>query len=1154
MKRFNQISGLQVIVATLLLLAFALCGALSAKQIKADPWKTKENMTLRLAGEWPRIILLQRESSAIKDVLASIRDIELYPQELTGFNDKNLVEFDKKMETLDKRAEAIDKQINSFIAPLRDAIAILRELVVGDPVESMFETLEKGNLFRITGMLAVNHSIDTLWRLTDQMLDTAMKKLNMPVEAKNEADSIDDEFFTILKANMGMRKDEYYPRLNAIREHLFSKALPWQIDEMVRIERHHIDRCLEKGEFILAERRISDMINMFPLTIDISDYYLLLAQTRFQRGAYREAILALNKIKPLNRTGRLATLYRMQSLYVLNEYDSILADTLLPGILELKGADLNLSLWILLESALALSKPELVDRFAKFTEYGHPYSLHIAHALARSLRARNNDSAALAVLKQTKLIKPLSEDDHRALQEINVTIARIYYEKGEYDTALSLFYEQIKEEATFEQALFGIAWCYIKSDRFDKAETALKKLINQSPENSWGTEGILTLARRYLELAAFAWKKYTFVSAEKERLLSMVNRIDSLESFAASDNKQLTVARDGLSKLLVRINEERLSDYKTIANYYQVIDRLCKFIISHYHTGSFQESSFSANRTRLLSIIDSIQIEMSMNGPAHIGTAIFSNAREERSRIRKVVNKSRVLSAIAFIDRYRWEIEYLHREKDRAQKKTTNLSTNSNNGGSVDSLSIWTSRLIDSLVLREDSINAYYSTLLRSMIPSLLSTEIDSNDACYFHYQLGEVLYRTENSDYAHLYEQYEIKFSAYANELEEYRKKERVDIPVQPAAPRLSHRESMDAYRDAILASPLSPFSAAAHYGLAWCFNDIGMPDSAYRHMRIVAGDFPDNPYAAQALMFCGEYHFEKGNLDEALTDFYNVMKYPESEWFDEALYKVAWTQYRLSNPEKAISSFLALVDLGSNNPGSSLLEKESMDYIAISFSEADVSGERGLDKALAFAKKIGDMDRGCLILHRLAHVYREQGRHDMAKKTFQTILKAFPSYSRNHIIEAELLATLERDETAEKSTAMKYRYYKKYNSSSPWAASQPDSVRRLADSTASRMLYDAAISYHQLALQKSIDTLYSHALKTYTDFITSYPHSPLANECHYNLAEIQFSLGNYLKSAEEYIAVSRRYPDSKYKETAAWNAIVASQNLLKAEQQQVQ
>jgi TolA-binding protein len=72
---------------------------------------------------------------------------------------------------------------------------------------------------------------------------------------------------------------------------------------------------------------------------------------------------------------------------------------------------------------------------------------------------------------------------------------------------------------------------------------------------------------------------------------------------------------------------------------------------------------------------------------------------------------------------------------------------------------------------------------------------------------------------------------------------------------------------------------------------------------------------------------------------------------------------------------------------------------------------------------------------------------------------------------------------------------------------------------------------------------------VENYEEFVKNYPLSPHASECHYNLAEIMFSLGNYQRAAEEYIEVSMRYPGSKYKETAAWNAIVASQNLLKKE-----
>jgi TolA-binding protein len=131
-----------------------------------------------------------------------------------------------------------------------------------------------------------------------------------------------------------------------------------------------------------------------------------------------------------------------------------------------------------------------------------------------------------------------------------------------------------------------------------------------------------------------------------------------------------------------------------------------------------------------------------------------------------------------------------------------------------------------------------------------------------------------------------------------------------------------------------------------------------------------------------------------------------------------------------------------------------------------------------------------------------------------------------------------------------LKLDFYRKYCRGSDWAKTQTDAETILkADSLAENQLYDAAIGYHQMALQKNDTAAYTRALSVYTDFIRAYPKSGRTSECHYNLAEIEFSIGHYRRAAEEYIAVSRRYPDSKFRETAAWNAIVASQNLLKME-----
>jgi TolA-binding protein len=339
--------------------------------------------------------------------------------------------------------------------------------------------------------------------------------------------------------------------------------------------------------------------------------------------------------------------------------------------------------------------------------------------------------------------------------------------------------------------------------------------------------------------------------------------------------------------------------------------------------------------------------------------------------------------------------------------------------------------------------------------------------------------------------------------------------------------------------------------YSLAWCYNDAGKFDSAITQMDSVARKYPTCQYAPQAWMYIGEYLFDHARLADALAAYQAVLKYPESEWFDQALYKLAWAQYRLSNPEKAISSFLALVDLGDRAPqGRSLLAKESIDYIAISFSETDITGEKGLERAMNFVRRFGDMDKGTQILHRLAGIYKEQGRFDMAQKTYRTLLKMYPQYSESPLIESELLAVLEKSSTVEESNIRNQEYFTKYNRNGDWAKEQTNKKAvAMADSLAQNHLYTAAESYHQLALQKNDTLLYQSAAEGYEDYIKQYPSSPHAGECHYNLAEIQFSLGKYERAAEEYMAVSRQYDDPKYREMAAWNAIVASQNLLKKE-----
>jgi tetratricopeptide (TPR) repeat protein len=773
------------------------------------------------------------------------------------------------------------------------------------------------------------------------------------------------------------------------------------------------------------------------------------------------------------------------------------------------------------------------------------------HALARSFLVSGDDSTALSVLHEAERGKQFTNTDRIAFTEIKYAIAALYFERGNYQMAAELFYQQLNAPGMFERALSGISWCYIKTGNYEKAETALRKLINQSPESAVGAEGILTLARRYQQTARQAWEKHNYIEKERGRLESLLKRIDEIKSADSIKSKSSAVVRaqEQVQALLTRINQEKVADRPAIIADYTNIDKLCTFIASHYYTGTYQESYFSRSREYILSILDSTLAVMSARTSSDAAAATASDALVNRTRIKKTVEDAALFSVLSLIDRYKWENEYIEWEKKVINRMRIPTSPDSAATGKKDTSQLKTDSAIDSLLQYENAMNKRYTVLLKQRIEGMLAHNLINSDECYLRYQLGELYYREENSGYTEQYEMHEKIAAAAKNEKSGKHDGEGRSLIDLSPPPILDHDKSMRLYRSAIAKSPSSLFAGAATYCLAWCFNDIGKFDSAYYYMEKVAREFPDNPHTPQALMFCGEYMFDKGDLAKALESFSMVMKYPESDWFDEALYKVAWTQYRLSNPEKAISSFLALVDLGSGALGRSILEKESMDYVAISFSEIDASGEKGLQRAAAFAKKLGDKKRGCQILHRLAQIYKDQGRYEMALKTYNLILSTYPNYEMNPQVEAELLRVQEREVPTEVSIAQKYEYFKKYNRKSEWAKKQSDSIRSTADSVTAKMLYDAAVSYHQLALQGSNDTNYQKAISTYTDYVKLYQAWPLANECHYNLAEIQFSLGNYRTAVDEFIAVSKLYPDSKYKETAAWNAIVAAQNILKAE-----
>lgn len=1135
-----------------------LCPWLSVAREKQDTqWQVRENLMLRLSAEWYKLGVLTRELENANNVTDGIKDIEMFPAEVTRLSENDVLALDRRLETIVKQNGILNEKITAMRMPLADAIAILREMIIGQPVEDMFTILENGDMMRINTMLDIKHQVDRLWSEIDSTLNSLAIGMNITGVQEDTETAFNTEFLKILQANLGHQSEIYQNKIAVIKDSLVNRGTLDQAHVMFNIEKYRIKKNLAANANSGILKHIENLQKRYQSWPWVADLKPLLIKNCFIVGDYQRVIDETDTIRD-NDT--MAVSYRMQSLYGLQRFSDVyamgqnIAWEMLPAKFK------NLSIWMVLESGLKIGVEDSLSRFASYVDKQQPWLLHCMHTLARLSLKKGDQSTALSILDNSLKYKAQNSADEVAHQRILLMRGQMLYESGDYKKAVSDFFEVLNSGRDFEEALFGIIWCYIKTGQYDNADITLQKLINQSPESPRAAEATALLARRYTAKAQYEWKKTSYLTREQQRIELMLDKMKDIKAdTSAAKAKRILAAKKEMDDLFARLKAEPRSNYDTISRLYQRAQRVCDLVEQFYKTGSFQEAVFSEKREKLLHHVDSImaaikgQNTTSKNGTSGAGEVSAGNI----ARIKKIVSDQRVEKTGFLIDRYRWEREYLDwqkvalthsremlaareaRTKDSAARFLIRLA--------IDSLTRQTDRLLSS----EDSLRLQWSETILAACSTSISQGVAIPDEIYLRYHIGEIRYAQENDAYGRAYDEFENSFHIYDSLLALYRKGTLTDIPEKPTEPLLDHSRSMDQYLSVLQRFPDVGVMFAVRYSLAWCYNDLGKFDSAVAQMDTISSRYPQCAYAPQANMFIGEFNFDRGNLEAAVQRYQLVMKYPESDWFEDALYKLAWSQYRLSNPDKAISSFLALVDLGGKLiSGKGILEKESMDYIAISFSEADATGTKGLERAVKFVKRLGDEEKGTRILQRMAEVYRDQGRYEVSREAYQTILDMYPGYAASPMIEKDLMNVASRAISVAQSNEMKLSYFNKYNKRGPWARSQKNTATiAAADSMAERALYDVAIGNHQLAQQKNDHDAYMNAAGTYELYLKNYPGTPVANECHYFLADIVFTLGDYQRAAEEYIAVSKRYPDSKYRESAAWNAIVASQQLLKQE-----
>ncbi|RAL25000.1 hypothetical protein DL240_01960 [Lujinxingia litoralis] len=442
-------------------------------------------------------------------------------------------------------------------------------------------------------------------------------------------------------------------------------------------------------------------------------------------------------------------------------------------------------------------------------------------------------------------------------------------------------------------------------------------------------------------------------------------------------------------------------------------------------------------------------------------------------------------------------------------------------------------------------------------------------------FRLAELHFEKANDDYLRADERYQSELARY----------DRGEIADEPRPPQRDLQTTAALFRRLITDWPDFRFADGSYYLLAYVELQMGRPDVARDLWAQLIIEYPESRFVNESWLRIGEYHFEHAeadgpsmiveNLNLARQAYENAMDAEGSAFYSEALYKLAWTYYRLGDYHQAITNFKELVEYSDEvqrrtGRSGAALREEAVQYIAISLAEEDWDlGEEDPEEFDPDADPMMDRVRQYIssgqpyereVMAQLADYVFERANYQQVVELYEHMLAQYPEHRDNPKIHEQIIVALHRDGQPEAAFAVRREMLEYYGPESAWFAYHErlgnDEALRQADTLVRDNLLTAATWYHEQAQNLRNEALvrrdpallalteerYAMAADAYENFLRRYPNDREVFQWNFYYAECLYYSAQYDEAFRQYQVVRELdIENNEYQEISAFNAIKA-------------
>lgn len=332
--------------------------------------------------------------------------------------------------------------------------------------------------------------------------------------------------------------------------------------------------------------------------------------------------------------------------------------------------------------------------------------------------------------------------------------------------------------------------------------------------------------------------------------------------------------------------------------------------------------------------------------------------------------------------------------------------------------------------------------------------------------------------------------------------------------------------------------------YLLAYCLQEQGDDDTALGVYQRIIDETPESSFVPEAYVRMGEIYFDRDQHEMAIERYQHVLSYERSKFYDKALYKMGWSYYKMNDYERAVKYFHQVLDFYAEahrrGAGSEDMRQDAVDYIAISFTEAE--GTDGARAAERFMQTLENREMGRQLLIKVGEVYDERTDYEAAREAYRAYLRNYPLVSDVPEVYHRIAVTYEKQALYEEAVAIYIEIGQNLGPDSQWAQANQDQVADVEAAAKLRQnsILSAATFYHEKAQQAGgaeSHAFYLKAIEVYVMYVQNYPDTEGYYEAAYNLAECYMETKQYQLAAEMYYQVVQLKKDEEMWTEALFN-----------------